>query len=89
MANYMAFQVVIYSFWDVIPNDLLGGRISILFEIRSFETWLKGVEVCRKCLPVSCPDCYLNFTEWIHVYYTHFDRLVKFCLCWSVMSGLF
>ena len=34
MANYMAFQVVIYSFWDVIPYDLLGGRISILFEIR-------------------------------------------------------
>ena len=78
MANYMAFQVVIYSFWDVIPYDLLGGRISILFEIRDMAeggrsvspsepgaSTSRSIEVCRKSLPVSCPDCYLNFTEWI------------------------
>ena len=40
MANYMVFQVAIYSFWNIVPYDLLGGTILILF-----ETWLKGVSL--------------------------------------------
>ena len=35
--------------------------------------------VSRETLPVSCPNCYLNFSEWIFEYYTHFDKLVEFC----------
>ena len=35
--------------------------------------------VCRETLTLSCPDCYLNYTEWVHVYYSNTDKIVKFC----------
>ena len=83
----MVFQVAIYSFWVTIP---VGGTIFILFEKRdmaegcssggpSVPTSSSGSIVCRETLPLSCPDCYLNFTEWVNVYYSHTDKIVKFC----------
>ena len=71
----MVFQVAIYSFLDTIPaisGWRLGDTIFILFEKRGMAVSI----VCRETLPLSCPDCYLNYTEWV---YSHTDKIVKFC----------
>ena len=36
-------------------------------------------DVCSQTLPAQCENCFLNFTEWIHVYYGQFENNIQFC----------
>ena len=36
-------------------------------------------DLCSQTLPAQCENCYLNFTEWIHVYYGKFENNIQFC----------
>ena len=89
MANEMLLKVAISYFWHTVSYDFLEGNM-ICFGgmaesgcVSSSDPGFSGsfgeIGVSRNCLPVSCDNCYLNFTEWVHEYYTHLDRLVKYC----------
>ena len=36
-------------------------------------------DVSLDTLPATCENCYLNFTEWVHVYYGDFAKIVEYC----------
>ena len=39
---------------------------------------LSVTDVSFDNLPATCENCYLNFTEWVHVYYGNFAKTIEF-----------
>ena len=87
MGNHMVFQVAIHYFWDNGPYEVLPHNFNAFRDMAEASTSALPVpnplvsppigdgsfRVCRETLPVSCPNCYSNLSEWIYEYYTHLD----------------
>ena len=37
-----------------------------------------SLRVCRQTLPLSCPECFVSYRNWILAYDGKYDKLVKY-----------